>query len=218
MAGMKQAPAPSRMNRKKTFESDLARLRGGTLPSKTSWDSETFQQVVQWYHLSLYRYYAIHTNGDLHFAKNLTGETFSVVYHKPVSFEKGTFSSWFFGLAWDVLHEHYARPGSEMRRSKGLSADRSTGHEPGPNHTELLAILKILSTLTFYSRETLCLRLFAELSIKEIAMLMDKRPVTVKTLVYQGMTEFASRMEVSNPLFSHGSNSFRLHGLIIFIL
>lgn len=151
-------------------------------------NTETFQQVVEQFHQPLYRYFAVHTSGDLSCAQEMTMETFSVLYRKPISLEKQTFASWLFGIAWDVLNANYGCEGVDRFSSVSRSL------EDEDEHVNIRQVLKVLSSLTFYSREALCLRLLAGLDVRDIAILMDKNDSSIKVIVYQGLLEFASRL------------------------
>ena len=46
----------------------------------TGWDPPTFQHILDQFHQPLYRYYAVHTGGELTQAQRMTAETLSIVY------------------------------------------------------------------------------------------------------------------------------------------
>lgn len=163
-------------------------LRDETNSMDTLQNAETFQQVVEQFHQPLYRYFVVQTNGDLPCAQDMTVETFSVLYRKSVAFEKQTFSSELFGIAWDVLNAYYGCDGV------GRLASASTSLDDRTDHVEIRRTLKALSTLAFYPRETLYLRIFAGLDVKDLAILMDKNTSSIKMIVYHGLMEFILRL------------------------
>ena len=163
-------------------------------------EDETFRKIVEQFHHPLYRYYAVHTYGDLVRALDMTVRTFSILHCKREQFPKQGFTSWLFGIAWDVLNADYSRKDAERRRLTSQMITTFKVHKLGPNHVEMRRILKLLRGLTFYPRETLYLRFFAGLNTKDIGALMDKNETSVKTLVYQGVVEFSSEMDEVKPV------------------
>jgi DNA-directed RNA polymerase specialized sigma24 family protein len=163
---------------------------GKTISMDTLRHPQTFQQVLEQFHQSLYRYFAVHTNGDLPCAQEMTAETFSILYRKPIVSGKESFSSWLFGIAWDVLNAYY---GCEEGRNL-LSTTVSPLSRCEFNDPELQKALKALSSLPFYPRETLYLRFFAGLDVKDIAILMDKSIAAIKVTIFQGLAEFAGQL------------------------
>lgn len=173
--------------RTKMLTSKTNSLRDETTSMDTLQNAETFQQVVEQFHQPLYRYFVVQTNGDLPCAQDMTMETFSVLYRKPVAFEKQTFSSELFGIAWDVLNAYYGCEGV------GRLALVSTSLDDRADHVEIRRTLKALSTLAFYPRETLYLRIFAGLDVKDLAILMDKNTSSIKVIIHQALMEFTSQ-------------------------
>lgn len=168
--------------------SKIMSLRDETTSMDTLQNAETFQQIVEQFHQSLYRYFVVQTNGDLPCAQDMTVKTFSVLYRKPIAFEKQTFSSELFGIAWDVLNAHYGCEGV------GRLASVSTSLDDRADHVEIRQTLKALSMLAFYPRETLYLRIFAGLDVRDLAILMDKNTSSIKVIIFHGLVEFASRL------------------------
>ena len=74
-----------------------------SLPVETFGMAERFHRILERDSQALYRYYALHTKGDLQTAYELTAETFLILSRKSVDFEKDDFRSELFGSAWDVL-------------------------------------------------------------------------------------------------------------------
>ena len=149
----------------------------------TGWDPPTFQHILDQFHQPLYRYYAVHTGGELTQAQRMTAETLSIVYRQPATLAKKNFPSWIFGIAWDVLNAHMSR---------GIAA--SNVDVPADDPALITRTLRTLRSVAFYAREALCLRFFAELDLQDIVLMMDKSEVAIKGLVYQGVREFACRM------------------------
>lgn len=153
-----------------------------SLPVETFGMAERFHRILERDSQALYRYYALHTKGDLQTAYELTAETFLILSRKSVDFEKDDFRSELFGSAWDVLNTHYGRKDVVIR-------EMECGLDPNLRH-----MLQLLGCLPFYPREIFYLRFFADLDPKDIAHLMDKSDTAVKVIVYQTVMEFASSM------------------------
>jgi DNA-directed RNA polymerase specialized sigma24 family protein len=164
-----------------------------SLSNETTRRAEKFQQMMETYHQPLFRYYALHECGDLQTAYELTAATFQLLYRKQESFERTSFRSELFGIAWDLLNAH--------------TSCRNVRSELTGNCIEqalsfpLSRMLQSLRSLPFYPREIFYLRCFAGLSAGNIALLMDKNETTVKVIVYQAMLKFAHSVHgIETPL------------------
>ena len=153
-------------------------------------DLGSFQRFVERYHQSLYRYFAVHTSGDLVSAEAMTLKTFAILYGKSAAVPRHNFTSWLFGIAWDVLNAHESQ--KNLDAADVVTSAKKNGRAGQPTMTRTL---KTLRALPFYPREAIYLRHFADLGTQDIAVLMEKSEANIQVLVYQGMTEFACRME-----------------------
>lgn len=167
---------------RKDFNGGMKSTR--SLSNETTWKAKKFQQMMDTYHQPLFRYYALHSWGDLLTAYELTAATFQLLYRKQEACERASFRSELFGIAWDILNAHHSCRDTHQE----LTGNR---HERDLN-LPLTPILHVLRSLPFYTREIFYLRFFAGLSPRDIAFLMDRSETTVKVIVYQAMLKFAN--------------------------
>lgn len=126
-------------------------------------------------------------------AEDLVSAIFMRALEKIHSFrpERGTFASWLFGIARNIVHDHYRR---RSRLWFGAPGPIETVVEPrsGPEelalHGEQMEdVRRALLTLTDDQREALVLRYMAELKYAEVARVLGKSEVAARKLVQRGL-------------------------------
>jgi DNA-directed RNA polymerase specialized sigma24 family protein len=153
-------------------------------------DQNAFFALFERHYQRVYSYFAVHTCGDLTRSAEMTAQTFCQILFSYRSFERSSFSSWLFGIAWDVLNHHNRQAGLSVN----LPAEPFKTQKLGPNHAELMRVLNVLRSFPFYQREALYLRFFAVVPPKDIGILMDRNETTVKTLVCQAAVDLTSKL------------------------
>ena len=172
------------------FPASPAQMQSNVQP--TRWNAETFQELLERFHQPLYRYFAVHTGGELDHAFRLALETLVIVFRKPELPDGTVLPSWIFEIAWEALNLHYSRlePTAVSTQSHSLSG----------NDAQFSRMREAFRKLAFYRREALYLRIFAGLELKDIAILMDQSETTIQALTYQGVNELSALVENRKPV------------------
>jgi DNA-directed RNA polymerase specialized sigma24 family protein len=181
------------MKFEKTSVKDPAPVQSDTFPFATPLDPAKFQMIAEYYLASLYRYFAVHTDGNLDHSEKMTLQALSIVYSKHFTPANGTFTALLFGIAWDVLNAQGNQRDVKARDRKSDSTWAAQTQKSMPNRSRLSWMLKSVRAVPFYPREALLLRFFARVPVKDIAFLMDKSEAQIKILVHEGVAAFALR-------------------------
>lgn len=147
-----------------------------------SGETENFVLLYDAYLDKIYRFLYFRTNHQ-ETAEDLASQTFLKAFDKIQTFnaEKGTFQSWLYRIAHNLLIDHYRVP----RRNVDLSAAENIASSSSPEQDterELTTeqIQKLLVTLPETAQELIVLRVWEELSYAEIAKIMDKSEASLK--------------------------------------
>jgi RNA polymerase sigma-70 factor (ECF subfamily) len=133
--------------------------------------------------------------------EDLTGEVFLHMVRDVQSFEgdERAFRSWTLSIAHHRLLDDIRYRGRRQAEPAGEEVNRSTVHG-GNVETEALSslgsreVLRIIQTLPPDQRDVLLLRMLAELTIEEIARILDKRVGAVKALQRRGLANLRKRV------------------------
>jgi len=151
---------------------------------------ELFERHCQ----SIFRYYAVRSNGDLERAREMTAIVFWAILQTYKTFHEERFVPWLFSIAWDVLDAH--RRGVKDIKSEDNTQSTATfkAQKLGANPAENRQMLRALRSIPFYPREALYLRYFAGLNACDIASFMDLSEADVRCAVYHGLLLFDSQI------------------------
>lgn len=144
--------------------------------------SENFVFLYDSYLDKIYRFLYFRTNHQ-ETAEDLTSQTFLKALDKINSFDssKGTFQSWLYRIAHNLLIDHYRVP----RRNVDLDAAEHVASDSSPEQdTEreltIAQVQTLMSTLPEQAQELIILRVWEELPYSEIAKIMDKSEASLK--------------------------------------
>ena len=133
--------------------------------------------------------------------EDLTGEVFLHMVRDVQSFEgdERAFRSWTLSIAHHRLLDDIRYRRRRPAEPAGEEVDRGIAQD-GNVETEALSslgsqkVLRIIRTLPPDQRDVLLLRMLADLTIEEIARILDKRVGAVKALQRRGLTNLRKRI------------------------
>ena len=151
-------------------------------------------------------------------AEDLTSQSFLKALEKFDRFDesKGGFKPWIFQIARNTLVDHYrsAKPTRDIETAYDLAGDDDV--EDTMKRTENAErVQKALSCLNDKQRDIVLMRLWDELSFKEIADLLSKTEASIKMTFYRALQDVEKQLAlVSMVLAYFCSLSFSLPQLI----
>ena len=159
-------------------------------------DEQAFGRLYDLYVDKIYRYiyYKIfHTET----AQDLTSQTFLKAYEKLASFNesKGNFSSWVYTIAKNTLTDHFrsSKPTQEMNEAFDVSDLGKTRFQHEMN-ADLTKVYDYIQTLDEVVRDVMILRLWEELSYREIAEIVGKKEDHSKVIFSRGLKELRNKL------------------------
>lgn len=161
---------------------------------------EHFTAIYDLYVDNVYRYMMART-GQAADAQDLTQQTFLAALEAlPRYDERFPFASWLFGIARHKLTDFYRRRRSESDLS---AAAMVQSHERLPDDQvgDLLQIDLVARKLRLLApdrAEALTMRLFADLSVAEIAFLLGKQEPAVRMLIFRGMADLRRQLGLTS--------------------
>jgi len=133
--------------------------------------------------------------------EDLTGEVFLRVVRDVASFEGGErdFRSWVLTIAHHRLLDdvrYRTRRPAEPTPADALKelAPRGDVESDALGSIGAERILRIIATLSSDQQDVLLLRMVADLSIEEVARILDKRPGAVKALQRRGVAQLRKKI------------------------
>ena len=145
----------------------------------------SMEEVYQEYSNMVFKYILMKTNNE-DVAEELTQETF---YQAVRSADKYDYSckvtSWLCAIAKNKLHEYWRRHPSVSELSEELEGAESPENQV-VSKMEKLRIMKVIHNLPEPTREVIQLRLFGDLSFKEIGEVFDKTEDWARVTFYRG--------------------------------
>lgn len=163
-------------------------------------DAEAFGAIFDEFHLSVYRYIAARVQSPAD-AEDLAAEAFAAAFRAIGSFrwQGAPFEAWLFRIARSKIVDHYRRTGprgtnplSGSEPVAGDETDPAMAIVHGEERGHLLAAMRRLSS---DQQEVVALRFFADLSVPEVAQIMDRSPGAVRQLQLRALTTLRQRME-----------------------
>lgn len=163
-------------------------------------DAEAFGAIFDEFHLPVYRYIVARVASPAD-AEDLAAETFAAAFRAIGSFRwRGApIEAWLFRIARSKLVDHYRKRG---RRG----ADSLSGSEPAGSgdadpaaailrHEDRGQLLAAVRRLSPDQQEVVALRFFADLSVPEVAEVMERSLGAVRQLQLRALTTLRQRME-----------------------
>ena len=132
-------------------------------------------------------------------AEDLTSQTFIKAWENINKFNssKGAFSSWIFTIAKNNIIDHYRKHKENyaLENFFDLSSGEDVEKQSGLRH-ELEQIKKYLDQLSPEQKEIIIMRVWDDLSFKDIAEILSKNEAAVKMNFYRGMQKLQKEFAV----------------------
>jgi len=153
-------------------------------------------------HYNLVFAYIYRYCGDYHMAYDLTQETFikmvrsiaTVIHHENAKL-------WLLKVALNTCRDYSRSRASKLTKAsnqweENFAAASGAGQpDPFEQTVENAVVKEAVMALPDYQRETIILRFYKDLKIKEIASLTDVGEPTVKSRIKQGLSKLKGMME-----------------------
>ena len=162
-----------------------------------------FVALYQRHYRRVYVYHLART-GNEQDAQDLTSETFmaaldSLAAYRPEAgnSHEHSFAAWLFGIARHKLADFFDNwvPQSSLEEvgERPLSTTEYLPEQAAVQRSDLTRLRQLLALLPEERADALSLRYFSELSLAEVAQVMDKSEAAVKMLVHRGLQELRDR-------------------------
>jgi RNA polymerase sigma-70 factor (ECF subfamily) len=160
-----------------------------------------FVALYQRHYRRVYVYHLART-GNEQDAQDLTSETFmaalnSIAAYRPEvgNGHEHSFAAWLFGIAHHKLADFFHKrvPQSSLEEVGERPAGDTEPEQAAAQRSDLARLRQLLTVLPEERADALSLRFFSDLSLAEVAQVMDKSEAAVKMLVYRGLQELRDR-------------------------
>ena len=135
--------------------------------------------------------YLLHRCGSVQVAEDLTSETFlaavAALRKEPAPLNV----AWLIGVARHKLVDHWRRQERQqraLRAVEGGAADDAT--DPWPGHLDVLVATRTLAQLGPHHRSALTLRYVDDLSVREVARLLERTEAATEQLLARARAAF----------------------------
>jgi RNA polymerase sigma factor (sigma-70 family) len=142
--------------------------------------------------------FLLYRTGDRALAEDLLADTFERALRGRRGFDrrKASEKTWLYAIALNRLRDHKRRSAAEDRaleRVSGGAADDVDEPALGIAHRD--AVQRALSALTVEEREAVALRFGADLTVPEIAKVLDQPLTTVEGRVYRALRKLRPHLQ-----------------------
>jgi RNA polymerase sigma factor (sigma-70 family) len=144
----------------------------------------------------LYGFLAYRT-GDRALAEDLLADTFerALRAHRGFDRRRGSERNWLYAIALNLLRDHARRAATEGRAVERVRSGAPTAAEPAGEAVERRDELRrALAGLSDEEREAIALRFGAELTVPEMAAVLDLPLSTVEGRVYRALRKLRERL------------------------
>jgi RNA polymerase sigma-70 factor (ECF subfamily) len=169
-------------------------------------DPQAFALLYDEHYNSIFAY-VFRRLGNYDIAKDVVAETFLKAFQKIGQFEWKDIpvSAWLYRIATNEINLHFRR--AKKNKTHDLDVDLCLPHEPGietekaaiekalAEANEFLTIQKQLLLLDLKYQEVIALRFFEDKSIREIAIILNKKEGTIKSLLSRGLEKLRTAVE-----------------------
>jgi RNA polymerase sigma-70 factor (ECF subfamily) len=160
--------------------------------------SEEFDRLYE-EHAQALLGFLVYRTGERALAEDLVADTFERILRSRTRFDprRGREKTWVYSIAMNCLRDHARRRSAEQRAVErhaavGTEASGGGGIELVEEHDRLSRGLEALSP---EEREAVALRYGADLTIREIARVLDERVSTVEGRVYRALRKLREEID-----------------------
>jgi RNA polymerase sigma factor (sigma-70 family) len=164
--------------------------------------TQDFERLYEQYAQPLYGFLTYRT-GDPVLAEDLVADTFERVLtaRRPFDPRRAGEKTWLYAIALNRLRDVARRSAAERRAIAGAPTDIAAGN--GDNGFETVdtrqVVVAALAVLSDDEREVVALRYGADLSLAEIAKLVDVPRSTVEGRLYKGLKRLRAELGEHDP-------------------
>jgi RNA polymerase sigma-70 factor (ECF subfamily) len=157
-------------------------------------------EIYDRHHLHIFRYVCSRV-GDNHSAEDLTGEIFArMVANLPDYRPMGVpFRAWLYRIAHNLVVDHYRKEGGQvlvpLDHADGLAGEGNNPDAIVETKLTVERIQRALDTLDQSQREVVVLRFLMGLSLREVALTLDKTVAAVKSLQHRGLLALRAALQ-----------------------
>ncbi|MCB0007135.1 MAG: sigma-70 family RNA polymerase sigma factor [Anaerolineales bacterium] len=159
-------------------------------------DYAAFAALYRRYVTRVYRYCYSQT-GNGQDAEDCTSQTFLAALEQIGRFRgQGSFAAWLFGIARHKVTDFYRRrrPESDLGAAALVQSHERLPDEQVGDQMQIDQVARKLRLLAPDRAEALTMRLFADLSVAEIAFLLGKQEPAVRMLIFRGMADLRRQL------------------------
>jgi RNA polymerase sigma-70 factor (ECF subfamily) len=171
----------------------LTRDQESRLVAEAKANPAAFGDLYEYYLPKMYRF-AYYRTGNKHEAEDVVAQTFLQAIEALPKYEERGYSlgCWLYKIAGNLIRTRQRSRSREIPRFEDVSeADWDASIELLP---EQISLQQILHTLPDDQQQALVLRYVQDLSIKEVAQIMDRSEGAVKQLAFRGLQNMRERM------------------------
>lgn len=171
----------------------VSREQESRLVEQAKSDISAFEKLYEHYLPKLYRYAYYRMNSSYE-AEDIVSQTFLLALENLSKYqERGySFGSWLYRIASNVIVDYRRKNKTENKLVENI--DLGVNDKRIENTSEKLAIISILHTLPDTQQQVLILRYIEDLSLHQVAEIMDKTEGAVKQLAFRGLKSMRERM------------------------
>lgn len=168
---------------------------------KEKGDKRAASKLIEFYYKDIYRYVFKQTS-DRELSKDLTQEIFISILNSidSYSFEKASFKTWIYKIASNKIIDFYRSKFykyriivDEIDDYNLLSSENI--EEEFQVREDLNEVIKIVNTMNANIQEIFRLKVFGDMSFKEISIILELSESTVKTRYYGAIKKIKNIME-----------------------
>jgi RNA polymerase sigma factor (sigma-70 family) len=157
---------------------------------------EVFERLYSEHAQGLFGFLSYRT-GDRVLAEDLLADTFERVLRTKRRYDprRGSEKTWLYSIALNLLRDHARRSSAERRALERQPAPTVAAAAPEVDRVaERDALSRAIATLSDEEREALALRYGAEMTMPEIARLLDEKLTTVDGRVHRALRKLRAEL------------------------
>ena len=133
--------------------------------------------------------------GDRVLAEDLLADAFERALRSRRRFDRrrGSQKTWLYAIALNALRDHARRVSAETRALE-RAGDPEGGHDPLASVEHRDELGRALATLSAEEREAIALRFGADLTVPEIAKLLDEPLTTAEGRIYRALRKLRAEL------------------------
>jgi RNA polymerase sigma factor (sigma-70 family) len=134
--------------------------------------------------------------GDRALAEDLLADTFERALRSRRRFDRrrGSAKTWLYTIALNLLRDHARRAAAEGRALERVGPRPAAAAEPGDAVEHRDVVQRGLATLSAEEREAIALRFGADLTVPEMAKLLDEKLTTMEGRVYRALRKLRAEL------------------------